>query len=125
MTNKLTLAITALAVVFGLTTATQTYAAKIEEKNVSVQGKITAIDTKAKTVTVMVEIGAGKDRAKAVNVPTKAKIQKDNKLNQKLKDLAVGDKINLMYRQYEDTKTKKAAFDAVQIIVLESASADK
>lgn len=125
MTKKLTLAITALAVAFGLTATTQTFAQKIEEKNISVQGTIKAIDTKAKTITVAIEVGAGKGKEKEINVVTKTKIQKDDKLNQKLRDLAVGDKINLMYQQYQDKKTKKAAFDAVQIIVLESAPADK
>jgi hypothetical protein len=92
------------------------FAQKVEEKNVSVRGKITAVDAKAKTITVKVETGAGKGGSRTVEVAHATKIQKDNKINQKLKDLAVGDDVNMMFRQGTGPTPR-----AIQIIVLGTA----
>lgn len=101
------------------------WAQKVETKNVTINGEIVAIDLKEKTITVKVTEGSGAGRERTFDVPANTKIEKDNKINQRLKDLKEGDKVNLTYRKGKelgpDHKTQVEVMKTIKILVLSSA----
>jgi len=102
------------------------HAQKKEEKNITCNAEIKEIDTKAKAITVYIKDGPGAKKDRTIEIAGNTKIQKDGKINQRLKDLGEGDQINLTYRKARelgaDKKTFEEVFKAVQIIVTTSAS---
>ncbi len=112
-----------MAVAAAFLTSSIAMAQKVETKNITIKGEITSVDVKAKTITVKVEEGTGKERT--LDVAPATKIMKESKINLHIKDLHQGDKVSVMYKKGKelgpDKKTNIEVMKALQITILSSA----
>jgi hypothetical protein len=126
--NRKTSILTAVAVAPAFLLGTPAFAQKKEEKNITCNAEIVEIDTKAKAIVVSIKDGDAKGKERPIEIAGNTKIQKNNKINQKIKDLSTGDLINLTYRKTkelgDDKKTMVEVYKAVQIIVTTSAAGE-
>jgi hypothetical protein len=126
--NRKTSILAALAVAPAFLLSTPAFAQKREEKNMTCNAEIIEIDAKAKAIVVAIKDGDAKGKERPIEIAGNTKIQKNNKINQKLKDLALGDMINLTYRKTkelgDDKKTMVEVYKAVQIIVTTSSTTE-
>lgn len=125
MMRKIIFGIAAIGVALGVSVGPQAFAQKLEEKNVTINGAIKTIDKKTKTLTVVIASGPAEGKERTIAYSSKTKIQKDGKINLSYNALNEGDKANVTYRQGTDSKTGKNFYNAIQVIVTESAPKQK
>lgn len=125
MIRKVIFGIAALAVALSVSVGSQAFAQKLEDKNITINGTIKTIDKKTKSITVLIATGPAEGKERTITYNSKTKIQKDGKVNLSYNALDEGDKANVTYRQGTDSKTGKNFYNAIQVIVTETAPKEK
>ncbi|MSR65690.1 MAG: hypothetical protein EXS18_07925 [Verrucomicrobiae bacterium] len=119
--NKLVISMV-LALATAILVGPAAFAQKVETKNFTATGQITAVDVKGKTITIKIESGSAEGKERTLDVSTHTKIIKDNKINLKLKDINQGDKVSVMYKKGKepspDKKSNIEVMQALQITIL-------
>jgi hypothetical protein len=125
--NTKSLLAAALALTAAIFLPAISHAQKTDTKNITCNALIQEVDTKGKAITVKIKDGDAAGKQRTIEIAGNTKIQRDGKINQKLKDLATGDEVNLTYKKVKeptaDRKSMVEVYKAVQIIVTTTAAA--